>query len=130
MIGLMLRQCPCDVLGYEFGFDVASLVQCFDNGRRGSGIAQRDRQVSLPSLKADSSYGATLGALEPLVFGPVEQLSHGGAVQLVPRREIAFGGWLGKLVPGTKQLAIVATVDAITDGFAKLDRNGALQFDR
>ncbi len=46
------------------------------------------------------------------------------------RREIGFCGWFGKLVPGAEQLAIVATVDAVADGLAKLRRNCALQLDR
>src|ERR1700683_4108046 len=43
--------------------------------------------------------------------------------------EVFLAGWARKFIPGTDQLAVVAAVDAIADGAAKLRWNGAFEFD-
>jgi hypothetical protein len=42
-------------------------------------------------------------------------------IQAVAHREVLLGGGARELVPWTHQLAVVATVDAIADGAAKLE---------
>ncbi len=47
----------------------------------------------------------------------------------MPHCEVFLGGAARELVPRTNQLAVIAPVDAIADGTAKLDRNRPGQFD-
>ena len=108
------------------------MLPCFerrDNCRRRCGVAQRNRNVAKPALESDSSYRTAFGVLKPGCFVPRKQIGQLRGIEAMPRREIVFCGWFGELVPRAEQLAIVAAVNAVADGLAKLRRNGALQLD-
>jgi hypothetical protein len=67
------------------------------------------------SLKSDSVHANSCGQV--------------GAVQPCRTVEIRFVARLGVLVPGTRELAIVAAVDAVSDQRAKTFRNASLELD-
>ena len=80
---------------------------------RGQRIAHADREVAQPSFIADAVYGA---AREPLVefrLGPREKLDQCGAVQPIANGEIHLLADLREPVPGTRELAVIAAVDAV-----------------
>src|SRR5262245_17310959 len=77
----------------------------------------------------DASDRAAFGAVQKLLLGPGEQLDQLRAVERVSRHEVHFAGETCELVPGTHQLAVVTTVNAIAHGLAELFGNRAAQFD-
>src|ERR1700719_4289802 len=101
------------------------LEQCGRCGR----VAERDRNVAQPSLVADAADRAASSPFEELRLAPREKLDELRVVQPVPHREVLLAGGACELIPRADQLAIIATVDAIADGGAKLGRNRAGQLD-
>ncbi len=96
-------------------------------GRR---IPERDRDVSYPAFITDASDRAAFGAIQKLLLGPGEQLDQLAAIERMPRNEVHLAGEARELVPGADQLAVIATVDAIAQGFPELFGNRAAQLDR
>lgn len=77
----------------------------------------------------DTTYCAALGPLVERLLVPGEQVDEVCVVETVPWLKIGLVGGLRELVPGAVQLAVVAAVNPVADGFAELLRNGAVEFD-
>src|SRR5271170_5950099 len=95
--------------GYQFG--------------RGRCVAESDGDIAQPSFIADAPNGAAASLLQELGLAPCKQIGELRVIESVPSREILFRCGARKLVPRTYQLAIIAAVDAIADGAAKLNGN-------
>ena len=77
----------------------------------------------------DSPNRAALQALVEIGFGPGEQLDQSRGIEPVARLEVRDRRALRKFVPRADELAVVAAVDAVADGLAKLHRDGGFEFD-
>src|SRR5262249_29023881 len=73
---------------------------------------------------------AAFHARRKLIGRPGEQLDEVRGVQSVPHGEVWLGTRLRVLVPRARELAIVATVDAVSDQGTKLLGNAARELDR
>ena len=124
----MLGQRPFNVFVDEFGPGAFARMQCFQHGRRGTGVAQSNRDVAEPGFVTDSPYGAAFRPLQPGLFAPCKQLGQLDIVESVPGRKVAFGRRRGELVPRAAQLAVVAAVDPIADVLAEPRGDRSPQF--
>ena len=93
----------------------APRAQGLDDLRRGRGIAKRHREVAQPAFVPAAADRGAFGAAQELVFVPGEQRGQRGPVEVVARAEVGFVGAPRELVPGARQLAVVATEDAVAD---------------
>ena len=125
----VLCQCPCNVFANDTRGVIGPPRQRTDNFVRRLRIAQGYRNVSQPSLIADPAYCTARGFFQKLLLGPIEQSYEVRVIQTVSYGEIVFNGSLCKLIPWAHQLTIVATVNSVAQGFSKLLRNTALEFD-
>src|SRR5690606_14812130 len=62
-------------------------------------------------------------------FGPCEQFDQRGLVEIVAGAKIGLVGTSRELVPGTDELAVVATENAIADQRSQCDVDAAFVFD-
>lgn len=74
--------------------------------------------------------GRTRHAFTELCLSPGEELRQSRTIQAIADIEIGFLRMTGKPIPGADQLAIVATIDAVSHPAAQLFRNRAMQFNR
>jgi len=107
---------------------VGAAVQRGNNFRCVRRIAQCHSNIAQPALVSDAADGAALSALQELRFAPVEQIHQLRIIEPVAGCEILLPRRPGIFVPRAEQLAVIATVDAISHSLAKLHRNGAIQF--
>src|SRR6185295_18738007 len=92
-------------------------------------VAQADGEVAQPALVADAVDRAAGQAAMKVLLAPAEQLCQFCLVQAIADTEVRLVRKLRVFVPGTRELAVVAAVDAVADQRAKLDRDRALQLD-
>src|SRR5882724_13654510 len=64
-----------------------------------------------------------------LGFVPSKQFNQRHIIQPVPHGKIRLDTGLRKAVPRAHQLTIVATIDAVADQWAQLNRHAAFEFD-
>ena len=92
-------------------------------------VAQAYREISQPALMPNAGDGAACHALPEARFVPSEQIHQFGAIQSVSHTKVVLVGEARITVPGTHQLAIVATIDPITDEPTQVHRDTAFQLD-
>ena len=105
-------------------------LECGDDFRCRVGVAESNRNISYPALKADSSDGTAFHFLKPGFFAPQKKIGEFCSVQTMARCEIVLCCQFRKFVPGTKQLAVIAAVNSVAKVLSKFDRNRAFVFDR
>src|ERR1039457_1312239 len=88
-----------------------------------SRITQCHGNIAEPLFVANAIDGTARKLGFELSFIPREQLRERHIIQPVPHCKIRLDCGLRKTIPWARQLAVVATVDAIADQRTQLDRN-------
>ena len=112
---LETRQSPGDVLPDERGSVRRARPKCRHGLWRGRAVAERDSNVPQPKIIAYSIYGATGHPFVEIGRGPREQFDQCRRIEIMPHPEIRLGAQLGKTIPRTHDLTVVATIDAVAD---------------
>ena len=107
----------------------AALLERGQDGVRCLGIAERDSDVAQPAFVTDAAYRTAFGARHKVAFTPAKEVREFGVVETVPGREIGLCRLPCKLVPWTKQLAVVTTVNPVADIGPERFRDRAAKFD-
>src|ERR1700735_5733283 len=104
--------------------------ECGNPCGRGGCVTERYRNIAQPALVAEPPDGTAAGLLLKIRFAPGKKLGQLRMIQSMPDRKILLRRGAHELVPGTDQLAVIATVDAIADRAAKFFGNTAGQLNR
>src|SRR5688500_3119742 len=120
---------PSDVLPAAPGRIGVACTQPLDYLRRGGRGAQPHGQVAQPALVADAPDRRAAQPLVELRLAPGEQLDQARLVESVSRFEVIFHAQLGKTIPRTDELAVVAAVDPVADERPQFFRDRALVLD-
>src|SRR5271166_137295 len=126
----MLLEGPPNVLADQGRRVILALPQGGDHSRRARCIAECDRHIAQPALEADSPDRAAAGLVQEFRFAPGEQCNELRPIEVMAHAEILLCGRTRELVPGTDELAVVASIDAIAHGAPELERNRTGEFDR
>src|SRR3712207_2557257 len=113
------------MLANDGGRVVSARSERRDDPRARRRIAESDRDVAQPAFVAGATQRRPFRALAPFVFRPTEELDEIGVVEAVSNSEVGDLGRSCELVPRAKELAIVATENAIADCGAQLRRDRA-----
>ena len=97
-----LQRCACRGIGIGITTETAA-----------QRVAQGHRNVAQPAFMANAAYGAALGALQKFVFSPCKEVRQLLPRQPITRVKVGQSTALGKLVPGTHQLAIVTAINPV-----------------
>ena len=92
-------------------------------------VSCRDQAVADEAVPADALHRR---AGKELAEGRIIQPQERGQrrrLQILPRLQLGFAGLHGKLVPGAGGKAVIAAIDAVAQGLAKLCRDGPCMFD-
>lgn len=92
-------------------------------------VAQGDGDVSKPAFVAQTQDGTAGHACAEFLFSPGKELNQSRPIQTMTWAEILFPAGRGKAVPGTDELAVVTTVDAVAHERAQRQGNGTRVFD-
>src|SRR5271170_1905000 len=97
--------------------------ECGNHRRRGTRVAEGNRNIAQPALVADAPDGAAAGLLLKIRLAPGKKLGQLCMIQSMPDRKVLFRRGPREFVPRTDQLAVIATVDAIADRAPKFFGN-------
>lgn len=111
----LLPQCPRHVFTNQPGRVMQSALQRLDDPGAGRRVTESDGQITQPAFVADAANCRALRVMQEFLLTPLKQFDQCDVVQLVSRHEIGFPARAGKTVPGADQLAIVTTIDTVTD---------------
>lgn len=122
-------ECPGDVFAHERRRVVGAGVERREGGCGRATIAKGHGNIAQPTFVADAADGAACQALFEFLFAPGEQVGERRGVQIVPDGEVGVAD-TGEAIPGAARLAIVASVDAVSDQRAQCGWDWSVQLYR
>ena len=112
---------------YERRWVLKARLQRRSNIFRWCSVAQRDGNVSQPTLVSDASDGATGKVLLEFLRIPRKKIDKFRRIQPLTHRKIGVAE-VSKTIPRAADLAVVAAVDSIANEGAQFKRNRAVKF--